>query len=175
MGQRLSHAFMNAYFKQGPSRANLYCSPEWGCWLKANYTLQIWPLVKTLLIWHSLDSGLGACLWAPAPDSHASVSANHRGTRRQRAWWMLWGLCLEQWQASPFTNTILRYLYFAGLLPFRMWILVSPPVYYVCISSIMVKHAWLTSMLAKIHLSASLFLFVDAVCLRLRFPRFVWF
>lgn len=77
MGQRLSHTFMNAYFKHGPSRANLCCSPEWGCWLKANYTLQIWPLVKTLLIWHSLDSGLGACLWAKAPDSHASVSTRH--------------------------------------------------------------------------------------------------
>ena len=73
MGQRLSHAFMNAYFKQSPSWANLYCSPEWGCWLKANYTLQIWPLVKTLLIWHSLDSGLGTCLWARAPESHAHV------------------------------------------------------------------------------------------------------
>lgn len=77
MGQRLSHAFMNAYFKQDPSRANLCCSPEWGCWLRANYTLQIWPLVTTVLIWHSLDSGLGACLWAKAPDSHASVSTHH--------------------------------------------------------------------------------------------------
>lgn len=73
MGHRLSHAFMNAYFKQSPSWANLSCSPEWGCWLKANYTLQIWPLVKTPLIWHSLDSGLSACLWASAPDSHACV------------------------------------------------------------------------------------------------------
>lgn len=35
MGQRLLHAFMNAYFKQSPSWANLYCSPEWGCWLYA--------------------------------------------------------------------------------------------------------------------------------------------
>lgn len=78
MGQRLSRAFMNAYFKQDPSRANLCCSPEWGCWLRANYTLQIWPLVTTVLIWHSLDSGLGACLWAKAPDSHASVSPRHR-------------------------------------------------------------------------------------------------
>lgn len=97
MGQRLLHAFMNAYFKQSPSWANLYCSPEWGCWLKANYTLQIWPLVKTLLIWHGLDSGLGACLWASAPDSHAHVSTNQRGIRRQHAGWMFWGLCL-QWQ-----------------------------------------------------------------------------
>lgn len=94
MGQRLSHAFMNAYFKQSPSWANLYCSPEWGCWLKANYMLQIWPLVKSLLIWHGLDTGLGACLWASAPDSHARVSTNLSGTRRQDAWWMLWGLCL---------------------------------------------------------------------------------
>lgn len=90
MGQRLSHAFMNAYFKQSPSRANLYCSPEWGCWLKANYMLQIWPLVKTLLIWHSLDSGLGECLWASSLDSYVFVSTNLRRTRRHRAQQMPW-------------------------------------------------------------------------------------
>lgn len=107
MGQRLSHAFMNAYFKQSPSWANLFCLPEWGCWLKANYTLQIWPLVKTPLIWHSLDAGLGACLWASALDSHACVSTNHRGTRRLHAWWMVWGLCL--WQRRNVIKSIYKY------------------------------------------------------------------
>lgn len=103
MGQRLSHAFMNAYFKHSPSWANLCCLPEWGCWLKANYTLQIWPLVKTLLIRHGLDSGLGACLWASAPDSHACKSANQRGARSRRP---LWALCLCHWKITKFIFNI---------------------------------------------------------------------
>lgn len=111
MGQRLSHAFMNAYFKQSPSWANLYCSPEWGCWLKANYMLQIWPLVKTLLIWHGLDCGLGACLWASAPDSHACVSTNLRGNKTSAC--MMDAVRFVFVAAvkckSPFTNTVPRY------------------------------------------------------------------
>lgn len=52
--------------------------------------------MEPLLIGRSLDSGLGACLWAPAPDSHASPSTNH--WRKMSACWEGGGgVCLRLW------------------------------------------------------------------------------